>query len=306
MRREDLPALIAMAPTGGMRCVPSHRFPASGEAAVAEDCWVVEERALFLDVAEVGLYTLMCTRTDAGGAAGFLPGDGVLDDGAAGTPVPVPEALALCAGFLLTESMIDTMADIASLAICPESPDVVKVRLVDPTRVRSNRRGGLVASSCGICGGVDHAGDIQGGLVRVGDILRIDAARSAPLMDQMQRLQTVFNTTGGTHAAALFSGEASLLASAEDLGRHNALDKVIGQCLLRGRPTAGCGAMLSGRVSLELIIKAARAGIEIVAAVSAPSSLAIDAANRLGITLCGFVRHGRLTAFTHPHRLIRD
>jgi FdhD protein len=300
MRRDDLPALIPLPQqTGGMRCVPSHRFPAGGEAAVAEVCWVVEERALFLDVAEVGLYTLMCTRTDAMAAAGFLPGDGVLGE------APVPEALALCAGFLLTESMIDTMADVASLALCAESPDVVRVRLVDPTRVRTNRRGGFVASSCGICGGVDHAGDIQDGLARVGDTLRIDAARSTPLMEEMQRLQTVFNTTGGTHAAALFASDAVLLASAEDLGRHNALDKVIGQCLLRERPTAGCGAMLSGRVSLELIIKAARAGIEMVAAVSAPSSLAIDAANQLGITLCGFVRQGRLTAFTHPHRLMR-
>ncbi len=300
MRPDDLPMPSPLAPeTGGMRCVPSHRFPAGGEPAVAEECWVVEEKALFLDVAEVGLYTLMWTRSDAAGAAGFLPEDGVLGE------APVPEALALCAGFLLTESMIDTMDDIASLAICPESPDVVRVRLVDPTRVRGNRRGGFVASSCGVCGGVDHDGELQGGLARVSDTLRLDAGHFTPLMEEMQRLQTVFNTTGGTHAAALYSSNAALIASAEDLGRHNALDKVIGQCLLRGQPTAGCGAVLSGRVSLELIVKAARAGIEIVAAVSAPSSLAIDAANQLGITLCGFVRQGRLTAFTHPHRLIQ-
>lgn len=301
MSSQQKRAPVAAPPeSGGMRCVPSHRFPANGEAAVAEDCWVVEERALFIDVADVGLYTLMCTRTDARAAAGFLPGDGVLGEAA------VPEALALCCGFLLTESMIDTMADIASLAICNESPDVVRVRLADPTRVRSNRRGGFVASSCGVCGGVDHAGGIQDGLALVGDTLRIDAARSTPLMEEMQRLQTVFNSTGGTHAAALFSPEGVLIASAEDLGRHNALDKVIGQCLLRSVPTAGCGAMLSGRVSLEMIVKAARAGIELVAAVSAPSSLAIDAANQLGITLCGFVRQGRLTAFSHPQRLIRE
>ena len=79
---------------------------------------------------------------------------------------------------------------------------------------------------------------------------------------------------------------------------------VIGQRLLGGLTTAGCGVILSGRVSLELIIKAARAGIEIIGAVSAPSSLAIEAAEQLGVTLCGFVRQGRLTAFTHPHRLV--
>lgn len=78
----------------------------------------------------------------------------------------MPEALALCAGFLLTESMIDTIDDIASLAVCPDAPDVVKVVLVDPSRVRSNRRSGLIASSCGLCGGIDQAADLYGGLSR--------------------------------------------------------------------------------------------------------------------------------------------
>jgi FdhD protein len=284
--------------SGGMCQVASYRITAPDQAIVAEQCWVVEEQALFIDVAEVGLYTLMWTRTDAAAAAGFLPADGVLGASAA------PEALALCAGFLLTESMIESMADIAALAVCPDSPNMVKVRLVDPGRVQSNRRGGFIASSCGVCGGVDHAGDIRAGLAPVGAGLRLDPAQFAPLMEQMRQRQNVFNVTGGTHAAALFSPAAGLIAVAEDLGRHNAMDKVIGQCLLRNVPTAGCAALLSGRVSLELIIKAARAGIEIVAAVSAPSSLAIDAARQLGITLCGFVRNGRATAFTHPKRLI--
>ncbi len=292
MRRDEL---TSMPQSGGMCRVTSHRFPGAGHSVMAEDCWVVEERALFVQVAEVGLYTMMWTRTDAAGAAGFLPQDGVLGE--------APEALALCAGFLFTESMIDTIADIASLAICPDDPDVVKVQLVDPSRVRNNRRSGIVASSCGICGEVGQRGGLYAGLPRVTDTLRIDPARFAPLMEAMRSRQAVFNSTGGTHAAALFSHDVALLASAEDLGRHNALDKVIGQRLLRRLSAAGCGVTLSGRVSLELIIKAARAGIEIIGAVSAPSSLAIEAAEQLGITLCGFVRNGRLTAFTHPHRL---
>lgn len=295
MRRDELINLLPQ--SGGMRRVASHRFPVIGQPALAENCWVVEEQALFVDVADVGLYTMMWTRTDAVGAAGFLPKDGLLGEG------PVPDALALCAGFLFTEGMIDTIADIDSLAVCPNAPDVVKVRLVDPSRVRSNRRSGLIASSCGICGGIQQAGDMYAGLPLVPDTLRIEPARFAPLMEAMQSCQTVFKTTGGTHAAALFSCDAALLASAEDLGRHNALDKVIGQRLLRRQSAVGCGVTLSGRVSLELIIKAARAGIEIVGAVSAPSSLAIEAADQLGITLCGFVRNGRLTAFTQPHRL---
>jgi FdhD protein len=271
MRRDEAQAID---PAGGICRVDALRFPA-GQPAVEEECWVVEERALFLDVADVGLYTLMWTRGDGAGAAGFLPGDGVLGDTAA------PDALAVCA----------------------DSPDVVRVRLADPARNRSNRRGGVVASSCGVCGGVENADDPLAALPRVADTLRIDVARFGPMMLTMRERQHVFNTTGGTHAAALFSGQAELLCSAEDLGRHNALDKVIGQCLLRGRPLAGCGVLLSGRVSLEMIVKAARAGIELVAAVSAPSSLAIEAAERAGITLCGFVRQGRLTAFTHAQRL---
>jgi FdhD protein len=119
----------------------------------------------------------------------------------------------------------------------------------------------------------------------------------------MRGRQAIFARTGGTHAAALFNAKGTLLALAEDLGRHNALDKVIGHCLLHNLPSAGCCVLLSGRVSLEMVTKSARAGIELVAAVSAPSSMAINAARLVGITLCGFVRGDRLTAFSHPGRL---
>lgn len=299
MGKAEAAVLSALMPaaTAGMRRVPSHRRASAAREAVEEDCWVVEEQALFIDVAEVGLYTLMWTRTDIATAAAFLPADGVLGDAAE------PEALALCAGFLFTEGMIETMADVVEMALCQDEPNLVRVRLAQPSQVDSRRRSGFIASSCGICGGVNHAGDLRDGLLPVSDTLRIDPARFEPLMAALQSRQAVFKYTGGTHAAALFSAAGALLASAEDLGRHNAMDKVIGQRLLRGLPTAGCGALLSGRVSLELIVKAARAGIELVAAVSAPSSLAIEAADRLGITLCGFVRQGRLTAFSHPQRL---
>jgi FdhD protein len=301
MGKAESAVLSALMPqqldSAGMRRVPSYHRAAASQAVIEEDCWVVEEQALFIDIAEVGLYTLMWTRTDVASAAAFLPADGVLGDAAE------PEALALCAGFLLTESMIESIDDVAEMALCPDAPNLVRVRLRQPSQINSHRRGGFIASSCGVCGGVDHAGDIKDGLAPVADTLRIDPDRFESLMAALQSRQAVFNRTGGTHAAALFSTDGVLLASAEDLGRHNAMDKVIGQRLLRGLPTAGCGALLSGRVSLELIVKAARAGIELVAAVSAPSSLAIEAADQLGITLCGFVRQGRLTAFSHPQRL---
>ena len=120
----------------------------------------------------------------------------------------------------------------------------------------------------------------------------------------MRRHQQLFASSGGTHAAAIFTRDGDIFSVAEDIGRHNALDKCIGQCLLMERPTVGCGVALSGRVSLEMVVKAARAGIEIISAVSAPSSMAIDEALRSQITLCGFVREFRLTEFSHPFRIV--
>jgi FdhD protein len=136
------------------------------------------------------------------------------------------------------------------------------------------------------------------------DTLRVSPTVLRAVGQEMHGRQQLFSRTGGTHAAGIFNADGTLLAMAEDLGRHNALDKAIGKCLLRNLPLAGCGAMLSGRVSLELVAKALRAGLEIMAAVSAPSSVAIDAAERCNITLCGFVRGERATVYTHPRRIV--
>ena len=298
MRRlEDEARFSLLQVSGAIREASALRISAPGHAAVSEQCWVMEEQALFIEVVDGGTYTLMWTRTDAAAAVGFLAADGVLGD------QPEPDALSLTAGFLLTEGMIDGMADVAEMAVCADSPNVVRVRLGDTAPKRGNRRGGFIASSCGVCGSVDDIADLRSGLPVVPNTLHIDSSILQQMMQAMESRQFIHKTTGGTHAAALFAPDATLVTSAEDLGRHNALDKVIGKCLLRAYPTAGLCAVLSSRVSLELIVKAARAGVEIVAAVSAPSSLAIDAAEQLGITLCGFVRHGRTTIFSHPHRL---
>lgn len=284
-------------PEHGMRSVMAHRLDASSIAPAQEGCWVVEEQALRVEVQDVGHYTLMCTPTGSAQAAGYLPQDGLLGEGGE------PGALALTAGFLLTEGLIDAIGDVASMAVCPDSANVVKVRLVDPARSHSSRRSGVVTSSCGMCANVDGLVELSGAGSRVADTLRMDAAQVHQHMLTMRARQAIFARTGGTHAAALFDADGALLALAEDLGRHNALDKVIGHCLLHGVSSAGGCVLLSGRVSLEMVTKAARAGIELVAAVSAPSSMAIDAAHRVGITLCGFVRGDRLTAFCHPERL---
>lgn len=278
-----------------MRSLMVHRLDDTSQGPAQEGCWVVEELALRIDVQDVGQYTLMCTPTGSPDASGYLALDGLL-----GEPGD-PGALALAAGFLLTEGLIDGLEQLESMAICPDAAHVVQVRLVDPHRAHTTRRSGLVASSCGLCGAIDDVIAADG--LGVGSTLVLGTQQLHHCMQAMRAQQAIFSRTGGTHAAALFAADGSLLALAEDLGRHNALDKVIGHCLLTGVPLAGTFVMLSGRVSLEMITKAARAGIELVAAVSAPSSLAVDVAQRVGITLCGFVRGNRLTAFSHPHRL---
>ena len=289
----------------GSRAVPALRLSGGGAQGEAT-CCIIEENALTIDVEGVGRYTLMWTPADGDerdGAAGFVTGEGVLGDEVVSERVP--ERLALAAGFAYSEGIIDSLADIATMAVCPDRRNVVRMRLQAPERVTVKRRDVIVASSCGVCGGRDAIEDGFDDFAPVTTRLRLAASELAALMAAMQRRQRLFRTTGGAHAAAVFSPQAGIVAVAEDLGRHNALDKVVGECLLRELPLAGCGVVLSSRLSYEMVAKAARAGFELVAAVSAPTSLAIALAERVGITLCGFVRGDAATVYTHPQR-IRD
>lgn len=138
---------------------------------------------------------------------------------------------------------------------------------------------------------------------RLGETIHFSPAAIYDAMDAMNALQDLRDRTRGTHAMALIDSEGAIVAFAEDVGRHNALDKVIGHCMLEGRPTQGLAAIMSSRVSHEMAMKAIRAGIEICAAVSAPSSLALDAAERFGLTVACFVQDRGLTIFTHPERV---
>ncbi|WP_088340506.1 formate dehydrogenase accessory sulfurtransferase FdhD [Robiginitalea sediminis] len=169
----------------------------------------------------------------------------------------------------------------------------------------ANTRSLLSVSSCGICGKTEL--DQQGFDGPPPDAgVSFEASRFPELFAQMNQRQHDFQQSGGTHAAALFDSGGALLAAREDIGRHNAVDKVVGQLLLEGRLPQARVMTVSGRISYEIVIKAFKAGIPFLAAVSAPSSLAVDYAKELGITLMGFCREGRATCYSHAYRLINQ
>jgi len=167
------------------------------------------------------------------------------------------------------------------------------------------RRNFLTTSACGICGKTS----IEDICVLPHAPLAADPARFAPdmlagLPDRLRDAQRVFSRTGGLHAAGLFTAGGELIAVREDVGRHNAVDKVVGWALLADRlPLAGCALLVSGRASFELVQKAVLAGIPLLAAVSAPSSLAVDLAEEAGLTLVGFLRGPSMNVYTGAHRL---
>ena len=284
-------------PTPGTAMVDAVFLPGGGEQPRPTRCPVVTEDALTLDVEGIGFYTLMWTPVSARGVAqGYTAEDGLLGD------IDDPEALSLALGFARSEGLIRSVQDIRALSLCPDDPRVVRVQLRDPAAVAVGRRDVVVTSSCGICGPREILQDNALHLAPVGDRLVLPGAGLPALMASMREAQQVFEETGGSHAAALFDDEGPI-AVAEDLGRHNALDKAIGRVLMERGETAGCGAVLSSRLSLEMVLKAVRAGIEVMLAVGAPTSLAIQVAERFGVTLCGFVRDDRATVFTHPRRI---
>jgi len=287
-----------MAGRHGVHTVTAWRVPQPGGPAQAQTTRVIEEDALTIDIEEVGTFTLMWTPTEgADEPLGFTDEDGVLADS------DDPEALALAVGFCFTEGLIAGLGDIRTMAVCGDTPGVVRVQLHHPETVVARRKNIIMTSSCGICGSRDVLDNNLLGLQAVPDAMRLGDQGFAHLMALMRERQAVFLETGGAHAAAVFGTKGALHALAEDLGRHNALDKVIGKTLLTGAGFANRGVLLSSRLSLEMVVKAVRAGFEIIAAVSAPTSLAIEIAERFGVTLCGFVRDQRATIYTHPHRI---
>ena len=215
----------------------------------------------------------------------------------------------LAAGFLFTEGLISGRGEIAKVSYCEDLPDdeqlfnVVTVRLNRPWSADAAKRNFYTTSSCGICGkaSLDEV-EVRCSPVAPGPEVASDVIRSLP--GKLREGQPVFDQTGGLHAAGLFDATGSLTALREDVGRHNAVDKLVGEALLaNGLPLTDRVLQVSGRVSFEIVQKAAMGGLPVIAAISAPSSLAVEAGDRLGITIVGFVRDDRFNVYSHAYRI---
>jgi FdhD protein len=205
------------------------------------------------------------------------------------------EELAL--GFCLSEGLRPTGArvpdDLAANTVEVDAPGF------DPTRLQ---RSFYTSSSCGVCGkGALEAVSVEAEAVT--STLSVPLATVSALPDRLRESQAAFAATGGLHATGLFDADGELLCLREDVGRHNALDKVVGWAFRQRLPLADSILCVSGRLSFELVQKAAVAGCPIMVAVGAPSSLAAELAADRGITLCGFVRDGRANVYTEPWRI---
>jgi FdhD protein len=214
----------------------------------------------------------------------------------------------LAAGLCLTEGLVEGADEIAGIAYClgPEREqmfNVVTVRLYEPVDGDLRDRRYLASASCGICGKAALE-EVEARCMPVGAGPVLPASVLVSLPELLARRQAVFDQTGGLHASARFGPDGTLRAAREDVGRHNALDKLIGNALLEhALPLADDVLLVSGRLSFELVQKAAVAGITTLCAVSAPSSLAVATADRLGQTIVGFVREGRFNVYSHPDRV---
>lgn len=258
--------------------VPIHAYGRDG--FIARDDTLAVERALEIHVA--GAEPLITMRTPGADAE-------------------------LVAGLMHGEGVIRSRDDIVYLRVASGEADVMRLMLKPEARARLDRveRNTLATSACGVCGKPSFSPPTPSVGVSMGSIdalITPDLLLSLPT--RMREDQNVFESTGGLHAAGLFDRRGNLLSLREDVGRHNALDKLIGAALLDNRlPLSDHIVMLSGRASYELLQKSVMAGVPVVCAVSAPSSYAVDLAEQFGITLVGFLRGERFNVYTHAERL---
>ena len=216
----------------------------------------------------------------------------------------------LAAGLLYGEGIVSQAADIEALESSTRRPNVINVRLHPSVQIVPNTPSRLFSagSSCGVCGttGLDAA-IARAAATHIPDTGHAAMSLLMQLPDRMRAAQSKFGYTGGVHASALFDFSGNLLNLAEDVGRHNAFDKLVGMSLMSNEiPLSNRIVVLSGRASFELVQKALRAGVSILAAIGAPSSLAVNLAVTSGLTLVGFLRESHCNVYAHPARLTLD
>jgi FdhD protein len=213
----------------------------------------------------------------------------------------------LAAGLLYGESIVDRASDIDAIESSTRRPNVVNVRLKSTVALETqlSPRRFSAGSSCGVCGTTSlDAAIARAAATRIDSSGKVDLAVLLRLPQVMRESQARFGDTGGIHAAALFDMQGTLVSLAEDVGRHNAFDKLVGESLLAGRlPLSDHVVLLSGRASFELVQKALRAGVSVLAAIGAPSSLAVSLAGASGLTLAGFLRPTHCNVYSNPERL---
>jgi len=220
----------------------------------------------------------------------------------------------LAAGFVYSEGIVRARDEIAELTYCIDpavDPEqrynivTVEFRTGAPLDFSRFERHFTMSSSCGVCGRAQLDSLRELGATPADDDTRLPAGVLYALPGRMRQAQRVFASTGGLHAAALFDLTGKAIVVREDIGRHNAVDKLVGWALLDDRlPLRGCALVVSGRASYEILQKTVMAGVPIVASVSAPSSLAVDVAREFNITLAGFVRGERANLYAAPERIV--
>ena len=213
----------------------------------------------------------------------------------------------LAAGFLISEGLIRERRDIAEISIDGENIVLISLGAGVKVNWKSAQRFGTVSSSCGLCGKTNVGAIRQNfGFIKTTNVrIAMDVLLSLP--DKLRNAQSDFERTGGIHAAGIFDATGELKIAREDIGRHNAVDKVVGCAFLTGNlPLDSHILLVSGRASLEIVQKALAAGIPVVAAVSAPSSLAVEFARQSNQTLIGFLRPPMFNVYAHVERVILD
>ena len=278
---------------------PRHSLsgPAPGRTAAARQVVRIEEGA-------------RRTRSDA------LAGEEPMELRVDGHPVSVTmrtpgHDFELALGFCLTEGFLDADDDVETIAYCAPGPTPADFNVVEVRRRKAApldarlRRNVYTTSSCGVCGttSIDLVAKRCPSLA--GDDARVPVGTLSALPDRLRSEQRLFDRTGGLHAAAVADANGTVLCLREDVGRHNAVDKVVGWAAMQRRlPLAGHVLVVSGRVAFEIVQKAAMAGVPVLAAVSAPTSLAVDLAESIGITLVGFLRGDTMNVYTGADRVV--